>query len=414
MKVVLVSSVPAFPTTAGNRSRIRELARAVRELGHELTFVQLPVSKDTGDAAAHEAAYGPGRYVCLGNGGGFGEGYYRSRQLMRRILRRGLPLLGIESGRYHGLDENHNFPWTRQLAEIGRDADAVIVEYVFNSKAFEAFPATARRILDTHDAFGDRHKSYLAQGMQTGYWVSLPMAEENRGFRRADAILAIQQEEAMRFRTQLATETAQGVKAPQVRVVSHFIDTSDPVTDFSTGRTAVFLASNNPSNRQAVGNFIDNVLPRIVAEMPEFQLKLVGSICAAAPDGPNITKLGRVEHLKEAFQQAPLSVNPMLVGTGINIKLLDAMAAGVATVSTETGLRGLPAPYRSGVVVIRDRDHDHFAAEILRLASDESLRQDLGQAAHSDATRWNAEQAAALGQCLVDTVANAGTHSEGA
>ena len=34
MKVALVSSFPAFPTSAGNRSRILQLALGVRELSH--------------------------------------------------------------------------------------------------------------------------------------------------------------------------------------------------------------------------------------------------------------------------------------------------------------------------------------------------------------------------------------------
>ena len=58
MKVVLVSSFPAFPTNAGNRSRIRQLAAAIRELGHELTFVYLESPWEDCDDAAHEAAFG--------------------------------------------------------------------------------------------------------------------------------------------------------------------------------------------------------------------------------------------------------------------------------------------------------------------------------------------------------------------
>ena len=399
MKVVLVTSIPAFPTTAGNRSRIRELARAVMEMGHDLTFVQLPESVDTGDAAAHEAAYGKDRYILLGNGGTLGHVYYRARKKIGRQLRKALIHLGVEAAYYHGLDEDYHFPWARQLARIGQNADVVIVEYVFNSEVLHSFPKNVRRIIDTHDSFGERHRAYSAQGMRTGYWGSLTAADENRGFRRADTLLAIQPEEARGFREQLAKDGGHSAN-PDVGIVSHFLDTADPVTDFSAGHTAIFLASNNPSNRQAIQDFTQNVLPLVVGEMPDFELKLVGTICNVTPDNPNITKLGRVENLREAFVQAPLSVNPMLLGTGINIKLLDAMAAGVPTISTETGLRGLPEAFRNGVVVVRDRDYGHFSSEILRYASDEALRWELGQTAHTDATRWNAEQASQLDRCL--------------
>ncbi|MBU2328955.1 MAG: glycosyltransferase family 4 protein [Alphaproteobacteria bacterium] len=402
MKVVLVTSVPAFPTTAGNRSRIRELARAIQEFGHELTFVMIPSELDQGDPAAHEAAYGAtrgGRFITLSNGGPVGQHWYRIRRKVRLGWRKALRLMGIESGHYSALDQTWYAPWATQLTEVGRDADAVIVEYVFNSKVLDVFPNSVRRIIDTHDAFGERHKPYLAQGMKIGYWTSLRLTDENRGFRRADAILAIQQEEAERFAKQLADDGDQSAN-PAVAVVSHFLDISDPIADFSTGNTALFLASNNPSNRQAVRGFVDNVLPLVVAEIPDFDLKLVGSICKEAPDGPNITKLGRVDDLKDAFLQAPLSVNPMLVGTGINIKLLDAMAHGVPTISTETGLRGLPESFRRGVVQIKDTDYQEFSTQIIRFCRDEALRRDMGAAAFAEATRWNSVQSAELSRCL--------------
>lgn len=398
MKVVLVTSVPAFPTTAGNRSRIRELARALQELGHDLTFVILPSELDQGDAAAHAAAYGADHFTILSNGGPLGQRWYRIRRKLRLGWRKALRKLGIERGHYSALDQTWYAPWQGQLAALGRDADAVIVEYVFNSRVLEAFPPRVRRLLDTHDAFGERHKPYLAQGMSFGYWLSLPLAEENRGFRRADAILAIQEEEAERFAAQLAGEGGAGT--PDVAVVSHFLDIRDPISDFSAGNTAMFLASNNPSNRQAIRSFLDNVLPLVVAEVPDFDLKLVGSICKTVEDMPNVTKMGRVDDLKDAFTAAPLSVNPMLVGTGINIKLLDAMAFGVPTISTSTGLRGLPASYRGGVVEVGDEDHRAFADQIVRFCRDEALRRDLGATAFAEATRWNASQAAELSRCL--------------
>ncbi|WP_158585684.1 glycosyltransferase family 4 protein [Pseudooceanicola sediminis] len=406
MKIVLVTSVPAFPTTAGNRSRIRELARAITDLGHELTFVSLPSELDQGDPAAHAAAFGADNYVQIDNGGAFGHKLYRARRKVRLGVRKALRLMGFETGHYSALDQTWSDRWQARLKEVGRDADAVIVEYVFNSRVFEAFPKAARRLLDTHDAFGDRHKSYLAQGMKIGYWISLRPEDENAGFRRADAILAIQEEEAERFRKQLASDGQGGSQGngrgngPEIDIVSHFLNLGDAIEDFSNGHTAMFLASNNPSNRQAIRDFIDNVLPLVVQEIPDFDLALVGSICSQVPDMANVTKLGRVDDLKDAFQRSPLSVNPMLVGTGINIKLLDAMAAGVPTISTETGVRGLPESYRKGVVIVGDRDYAAFAAEIVRFARDEALRREMGAAAYAEAERWNAEQASALSRCL--------------
>jgi glycosyltransferase involved in cell wall biosynthesis len=134
--------------------------------------------------------------------------------------------------------------------------------------------------------------------------------------------------------------------------------------------------------------------------LPDFRLVLAGSVCEAVEDHPAIEKLGRVERVIDAFERAPLLINPMVVGTGINIKILDALAAGVATVSTETGARGLPADFRGGMLLAPDRDYAAFAAHVVALMEDASRREMLGRRAREDAIRWNQRQNDALARVL--------------
>jgi len=305
--------------------------------------------------------------------------------------------MGLLGGYYSGLDQYRDAEWARQLHAVGQEVDAVIVEYVFHSWAFECFPRTALRVLDTHDAFADRHHAYLQRGV-SNYWLSLRPGDENKGFRRADVVIAIQQEEAAHFCSQLRSQP--GARDPEVVVVSHFLASRDAPVAQDVDGAALFLASDNPANRDALSSFVDHVLPRVARQLPEFQLKLAGSICDAVADRPNVVKLGWVRDLDAAFKQAPLSVNPLLVGTGINIKLLDAMAAGVPTVSTTTGARGLPPGYRRGVITVPDEDHAAFADAVVRFATDAQLRRRIGGAAFEDARAWNEEQLARLGNCF--------------
>lgn len=394
MKVVLVSSFPAFPTTAGNRSRIRRLALAIRDQGHDVTFVLLESKWESTDHAAHEAAFGPGKYIRIE------KKYWLAKWAcgaavgaIKRVLR----MAGVEAAYYSRLDRFRDRHFVQELRRLGLQPDVVLVEYVLDSWAFEAFPATARRVLDTHDAFADRHKGYVQQGIDN-FWVSLKPASENAGLRRADVVLAIQPEEAQRFRSQLAMD-GKGT-APEVVVVGHLLETSSSSIDYGLQDAALFLASDNPANRHAMKSFLANVLPRVVRIIPGFELKLVGSICGAVPDVPNVRKLGWVDDVRSAFAQAPLAVNPMLAGTGINIKLLEAMACGVPTVSTVTGVRGLPDSMRKGIFVVADEDADGFAAALVRLARDACLRRATGLAAREDASRWNEGQLSELNRCL--------------
>ena len=343
MKVVLISGIPILPAHEGNRSRILTLSRAIRDLGHDLWVVVMPSGLSfPNDRAAHVAEFGADRFVEI-------PAENPVLRFIRRFpfrLRRKLGHILRLPGRFYGtLDGLYEHSWSGPLARLHAEHgfDAAMVEYVIHSAALDLFPGEVRKIIDTHDSFADRHKPYVAKGLYD-YFYSLRPEDEARGFRRADSIIAIQPEEAEAFSRQLGHDPDN----PEVAVVNHFLDLSaPPVTDHSPCR-ALFLASRNPANTISAQTFVAHVLPLVLERLPEFRLVLAGMICEVVDDHPAIIKLGRVERLADAFEQAPLLVNPMLVGTGINIKILDAMAAGVPVVSTDTGRVPLQRADRAG------------------------------------------------------------------
>ncbi len=69
---------------------------------------------------------------------------------------------------------------------------------------------------------------------------------------------------------------------------------------------------------------------------------------------------------------------PLRIGSGIRVKLLDAMSYGVPAVSTSIGCEGIPV--RDGVhILIRDTAADYAAAAVA-LAKDPILRRQLAGA----------------------------------
>lgn len=401
LSVALVSMTPIFPAKAGHSVRILQLCRAIKALGHELTFIHVASKLDTQkpDIASHVAFFGERHFLHLDNGPRQARFAFWLRGKLRRRWRKILRGFGHDHSHYSGLDENWRNPWSHQLRAMDRRFDTVVVEYAFNSRALDAFPASTRKLLDTHDAFADRHRPFVARGFRKGYWVSLTPQDENQGLRRADAVIAIQAQEAEHFREQLAQYEV-GERNPEIAVVSHYIGLDQPLPDHGVDHAALYLGTNMLSNQISLRQFLEHVLPRVVSSIPDFRLRLAGSICNWAPDIPNVEKLGFVDDLRVAFARSPLSVNPTIAGTGINIKLLDAMGAGVPTISTVTGVRGLGGEFNNGLLVVADHDHAAFADHIIRLSKDAGLRRSLGLAAFADAQRWNERQLAALDHCL--------------
>jgi glycosyltransferase involved in cell wall biosynthesis len=79
-------------------------------------------------------------------------------------------------------------------------------------------------------------------------------------------------------------------------------------------------------------------------------------------DHPNITFHGEVEDAKEFMQSYGIMVAPLFSGSGIRIKILEAMALGIPVVTTSRGIEGIPAAKLPSVMV---SDHPHEYKEYL-------------------------------------------------
>src|SRR5690606_33078684 len=124
----------------------------------------------------------------------------------------------------------------------------VICEYVFLSKALQAFGEETIKIIDTHDIFTNRYKIYEQQNLSSN-WYSTYRKDEAKGLSRADLIFAIQEEEEAHFKT---------LTNKPIFTVGHFIDYIQPTTKEFT-RQILFLGSNNIINENAIQYFLKKI-----------------------------------------------------------------------------------------------------------------------------------------------------------
>ena len=88
---------------------------------------------------------------------------------------------------------------------------------------------------------------------------------------------------------------------------------------------------------------------------------------------------GRVLDIRPYLERASVFVNPLRLGAGTSLKLIEAMAMGKAAVSTTVGCQGLRVTPGKDILVADDPDQ--FAKNILLLFKDADLRQRIGLAA---------------------------------
>lgn len=134
--------------------------------------------------------------------------------------------------------------------------------------------------------------------------------------------------------------------------------------------TMLFLGSfRHAPNMRALAWFANRVLPLVLQRCPSARLIVVGS------DPPprhffsrhleSIDLRGFVEDIREPLGRYAVFVCPILAGSGMRVKLLEAFAAGIPVVSTRLGAEGLAA-HDGEVCALADTPED-FAARIVEL-----------------------------------------------
>ncbi|MGB5832306.1 MAG: glycosyltransferase family 4 protein [Thiohalocapsa sp.] len=132
-------------------------------------------------------------------------------------------------------------------------------------------------------------------------------------------------------------------------------------------------------NVEAVLNFADAVLPSITARYPRLTWYIVGTNPAREildlRQRPNLVVTGKVDSIAEYICRAQVVICPMISGSGIKNKVLEAMALQRPVVSTRLGVEGIMCTNGENVLIA---DHPlEFANAVLRLLGDEGERQRL-------------------------------------
>lgn len=281
--------------------------------------------------------------------------YEKPRLGIRKRLIRKLKKIAIQHYRYYSeVDEHYNL---RLDAEIMRlkgihHFDAVLVEYIFQSKAFLNFPDKTLKVIDTHDVLTDRHKLFLRAGKMP-LWYSTTRRQEKKGVNRSDIIIAIQDKEREHFQR----------LAPRKKVVNigHLVHLEIPVSE-TPRKKLLFVGSDNPSNLYGINDFIDNKFSIIRSCFPDLELVIAGNICDKVHDGQDgVIKIGEVDDLKKVYDLSDIVINPLTVGTGLKIKMIEAMGLSKAVISTKVGAEGIDGRDRAYLPAESANDYlDHL------------------------------------------------------
>lgn len=379
-RVLVISPEPSHPQNAGNRARVYSLICAIQEAGHDVHFLHAS-GKDAGNQRAMHECWGE-RFYSLP--------YIKPQPtLLRRLRGRWAKILGSRTS--HCLDSLYNVSLDRFLQNLTREVtfDVVIVEYVFLSKALLCFDTRVLKVVDTIDVFSNRHQRMAERGLEPN-WHSLSPKEEARGLNHSNIVVAISEQDR--------DYLVELVDRPVI-TVGHVVPLKKPTPPPSMSSAKIlFLGSANPMNAQGLEHFIKNVFPQVRSLHPDVELLIAGGVCQHVPHCDGCTKLGQVENIGSLYSTASVVINPMLFGTGLSIKTVEAMGYAKPVVTTSVGARGLNEG--AGTAFLVADTAPEMATCVSRILSDRDLSDRLAKGACDFAVEWNTRNLDALRQVL--------------
>ena len=234
--------------------------------------------------------------------------------------------------------------------------DVVLANYAWMAPAVRvAHQSQPPFAVLTHDV---RHRQlHLVDGKPVEILNEHMSAQtELASLQSADAIIAIQSTEGRVFERLL----------PGKKVVVAPMPVRPRPLPVPAEPTVLFVGSQHGPNITGLHWFIKNVWPLIRQNTPLARLLIAGSVCREfpSPQPEGVEVLGRLPDLASAYARASVVIAPILQGSGIKIKILEAASFGRACVTTSVGLEGL----ESLKPALRVADTPNaFAAEVTAL-----------------------------------------------
>lgn len=366
-----------FPPRSGAHRRCLSLLVALRSLGHEVTLVSSDLFTD--QPWTQESVTGLARNF------------------------------GIRTRIHRGTAEDHRFVAQRQrtgdfwtmhtppdllasfrTAALETRPDVVLINYAYCSELAEIPELEGcMRILEMHDLVSLSSRmagaawSRLGQGPYGPRSVTPDFLDEHFNRRLG---LSVDPEEYRRYsRFDLVTAIS-NVEADSIRANA---PGSNPVwipmahdtvsIENTYDGSPVFVIFTNPFNIQGLLFFVEKVLPLILAVIPGFKLRVVGDACRVLKPAPGVDLLGFVPDLKLIYVDSGYAICPLIGGTGMQVKIVEAMAHGIPVVA----LRNVAgsSPIEHGVNGFIADTAEQFANHVIQLHQDRQFCRRLGQAA---------------------------------
>lgn len=225
------------------------------------------------------------------------------------------------------------------------DYDVIVLFYTYLANFLKGKNLRAKKIYFMEDSMFIQQYSW-DQGQTQGLTIGKLMDEEIERLKFFDEIFCISNDEKIFY---------EKITGRYIHFLPHLLpDTYKKATTPVEQRRwdVFFIGFNNPFNVEGLDWFLDKVYPYLNKNL---KILLVGS---ATKDikvkYSNVDIIPFAPDLDEIYDQVKITICPMFRGTGMKIKVVEAMAKGVPVVCNERGVDGMPDKTLNGCLVTQN------------------------------------------------------------
>lgn len=377
-RICLISRQRLVGSSNGSSNYLLSLMTALREAGHQITlispstatfgrmpFLRLRPEMSIFDEIHVRGAWRIGKHLYIAKDPRIALS--AAAAILGRFLSRfGITIPSLDRPAPYAVAA----PWTREdylyiAQKSPRRAHIVLADYAFTTPALPyALLPSARTAVVMHDFFSARAERFREQQLADSV-ASLDQAGELNLFRQADAVIAIQNVEAAEI-ARLLPDRQVFVAPLAARVVAE--------PQVGDRRTLLFVGSNTAPNVIGLQWFFRAVWPQITNVIPDVELLLAGTVASTGVAGhvSKVKVLGLVPDLDPLYARAGVVISPLTVGSGLKIKLIEALGQGKAIVATRVTTEGCEGQVVQSIFECDDASD--FANAVIRLLSNDALR----------------------------------------
>lgn len=337
MRVLAIDEALPYPTDSGKRIRTFELLRRLAR-AHEITLV------------VPEARPGPPEALAAVRATGIDVVTVPRAPLVKHGLRFAWDLLRNVPMRAPYMVMGHRVRAVRDAVAARVAAarpDVIHVEWtplVCNVPEGLGVPV----VVSAHNVESDIWARYVLaeRGIARRAYVRLQHRKvarfERAALAAADGVVAVSEADGARIRAWTGQV--------HVTVAANAVDgerfAPDPAAPVNPHELLFTGSLDWRPNQDAVVWFLDEILPRVRARVPEATFRVVGRAPPAwlvekAASVPGVTVNGSVPDVRPFVARAGVSIVPLRVGGGSRLKIPEALAMARPVVSTTVGAEGL-------------------------------------------------------------------------